>query len=96
MALDITKLTLGEVAKIEELSGMSVAAIGDEERPKGRALAAMYFIAKRRDGDPKFTWNQAQEVPFDEAMAYLGFTEEEAADPLDSSPASTKKQTAKK
>lgn len=99
MALDITKLTLGEVAKIEELSDMPISALGDEDRPKGKALAALFFVAKRRE-DPKFTWNQALDVPSDEATAFLGLgDEEEAPDPLASSDAPaprTKKQTAKK
>lgn len=84
--IDINRLTLGEVAKIEELSGQPISAIGDEDKPKGLALAALAFVAKRRE-DPKFTWNAAQELTFDEANKILGFgqdDEEEAADaPLD-------------
>lgn len=69
--LDINRLTLGEVAKVEELSGMPISAIGDDERPKGNALAALAFVAKRRE-DPKFTWNQAQGLTLDEAQDILG------------------------
>lgn len=81
---DFDALTLGEVSTIEELSGLSISAIADEEAPKGKALAAMAMIAKRRSGDPKFTWNQAQALTIQEANELLGFgveeTEEEGKD----------------
>lgn len=91
MALNVERLTLGEVAKIEELSGQPISAIGEDDKPKGLALAAMAFVAKRRE-DPKFTWNAAQNLTFDEANEILGLTEGEdeqesevvAAGPLDS------------
>jgi hypothetical protein len=61
MALNINTLTLGEVAKVEELSGLSFSAIADDQKPKGLALAALAFVAKRRS-EPKFTWNEAQQL----------------------------------
>lgn len=95
--IDINKLTLGEVAKIEELSGMPISAIGDEDRPKGLAMAALAFIAKRRE-DPSFSWNAAQNLGLEEANAILGIGtpagDEEEADqgPLDEeAPAPSKK-----
>ena len=36
---DLETLTLGEVARVEEISRMSIGSIADEEKPKGRALA---------------------------------------------------------
>lgn len=95
--LDISKLTLGEVAKIEELSGQSIAAIGEENSPKGKTLAAMAFVAKRREqlaaGETAtFTWNEALGLTFEEANALIGINaddedqddvEEGSADPLD-------------
>lgn len=85
--LDVNKLTLGEVAKVEELSGHPISAIGDEDKPKGLALAALAFVAKRRQ-DPKFSWNDAQGLTFDEANEILGFgqddQEDQDAGPLDS------------
>lgn len=66
-------LTLGEIAFIEDLSGMSISAIADEERPKGKALAAMVTVAKRRNGEPDFIFNDALLVPMSEASALLGF-----------------------
>lgn len=95
MTIDINRLTLGEVAKIEELSGQPITAIGDDERPKGLALAALAFVAKRRE-DPKFSWNAAQELTFDEANTILGLggDEEEAdAAPLDEPAPAPSKRT---
>ncbi|MGC5584153.1 hypothetical protein [Ornithinimicrobium sp. W1665] len=84
--IDVNKLTLGEVAKIEELSGQPITSFGDDDRPKGLALAAFAFIAKRRE-DPTFTWNKAQELTFEEANTILQPTpaaeDEEGSDPLD-------------
>ena len=85
---DINRLTLGEVAKIEELSGMPISEIGNDDKPKGLALAALAFVAKRRQ-DPKFSWNDAQGLTFDEANDILGLRsaddqEEDADGPLDS------------
>lgn len=78
------RLTLGEIAKIEELSGASIAAIGDEETPKGKALAAVAFVVKRRT-NPTFTWNEAMGLTLAEAFGVLGIEEdpEEAADPTE-------------
>lgn len=88
MALDINRLTLGEVAKIEELSGQSISAIGDEDAPKGKALAAMAFVAKRRE-NPKFSWNEATALTFDEANELIGLStddEDETEDEPEAEP----------
>jgi hypothetical protein len=75
--IDIDSLTLGEVAKVESLSGLSISQIAEDEKPKGLALAALVFVFKRRE-DPEFTWNKAQDVTVTEAQEYL---EGAAADP---------------
>lgn len=76
MAFDIEKLTLGEVAKVEELSGQSITAIAEDDSPKGNALAALAWVAKHRE-DPKFTWNQARGLTFAEANEILGMGDDE-------------------
>lgn len=90
--LDITRLTLGEVATIEELSGQSISAIGEENSPKGKTLAAMAFVAKRREElaagvTPTFKWNDALGLTFEEANALIGLSDDEdeeaAADPTE-------------
>lgn len=78
--IDLSSLTLGEVAKIEELAGMSIAAISDDDKPKGNALAAIAMVVKRRSGEPAFTWNQAQALTFDEVSELLGMNDDEADD----------------
>lgn len=97
--MDITQLKLGEVAKIEELSGLPISAFGDDDKPKGLALAALAFVFKRRE-DPKFSWNAAQDLTFDEANAILGLDDaedQEATDaPLDQAPETPSKKTPRK
>lgn len=79
--IDLSNLTLGEVATIEDLAGRSITEIGDGSKPMGRALAAIAMILKRRTGEPTFSWNQAQALTIPEANALLGVdtddTEEE-------------------
>lgn len=77
---DFESLTLGEVALIEDLSGLSIGAIADEGEPKGKAMAAIVMVIKRRSGDPTFSFNQALAVPLSEANELLA-TEDEDEDP---------------
>ncbi|NQW90282.1 hypothetical protein HQQ88_08240 [Curtobacterium sp. VKM Ac-2861] len=88
---DLETLTLGEVAKVEEISRMSIGSIADEEKPKGRALAALAYVIKRREV-PAYSFDQALNLPLGEAEALLGVSddEEHAEDPTapESSPAS--------
>lgn len=77
MAIQIDKLTLGEVDKIETLAGVSISQLGDDETPKGKMLAALAFIAKRREElaagtPPKFSWNDALGLTFEEANGLIG------------------------
>lgn len=73
---DVSKLTLGEIAKFEDLSNMSINMLEKDEAPKGRALAALAFVVKRRTGDPKFTWAEAQDLTIDQANKIIGFTDD--------------------
>lgn len=68
---DFNKLTLGEVAAIEDLGGQSIAMIAEDDTPVGKPLAAIAMVIKRRTGDPTFTFNQALAMPMDEATALL-------------------------
>lgn len=70
--LDFNKLTLGEVAMIEDLARQSISEIGDETTPKGRALSALAMVAKRRAGFPDFTFNAAQALTLEEANEIIG------------------------
>lgn len=74
--MDISKLTLGEVAKVEELSGQSLRGMGDEAQPMGKMLAALAFVFTRRT-NPKYTWNDALGLTIDEANAAVGITDDD-------------------
>ncbi|MGG7466045.1 hypothetical protein [Plantibacter sp. YIM 135347] len=76
MAINIKKLTLGEMAKVEELSGLSIDSISDSASPKGLLLAALAFVAKKRT-NPEYTWNEAQALTAED-VAELGLTGDDA------------------
>ena len=78
--IDVNSLVLGEVAKVEELSGLSIGRLGEDEAPKGLMMAALAFVWKRRS-EPAFTWNQALALTLDEANAILGIEDDEDAAP---------------
>lgn len=80
--LDFDTLTLGEISVIEDLSGYGIGAL-DEEKPQGKFLAALVMIAKRRDGQPTYTFNAAMNVSFTEAQEYLGLDTGDDADEAD-------------
>lgn len=69
--LDLTRLTLGEVAKLEDLSGLSLDRIGDTDAPKGKLLAAMVFVSERRKGHA-ISWPECLNLETPDAMAMLG------------------------
>lgn len=54
-------LTIGEVAKVEELSGLSAAQFEDNDKPRALLAAAMAYIIRRRD-DPKVKFSDLLEM----------------------------------
>lgn len=76
-SFDFDSLTLGEVATIEDLSGQSISSIADEGSPKGKALAAIVMVVKRRSGEPDFTFNKALALPLSEANSFIGGSDDE-------------------
>ena len=72
--MDIKTLTMGEIAKIEDLSGLPIAALGEEDKPKGKLMAALALVIKRRT-DPKFTLEMANNMTMDEITALIGVDE---------------------
>lgn len=83
MTFDIEALTLGEIAKIEDLSGLSIQSIADEDQPKGKSIAALVFVASRRAGDP-LKWDQCLGLTMDQANQLLGWSTTPEDSPLDS------------
>lgn len=71
IASKIQSLTLGEVAKVEALSGQSVRQFQSDQAPMGKSLAALAFVFRRRE-QPDFTFDQALELTLDQAMQALG------------------------
>lgn len=76
--IDVNSLTLGEVAKVEDLSGQPIAAFADEDKPKGLALAALAFVWRKRS-DPTFKWNDALGLTLVEANEILGIGDSDTA-----------------
>lgn len=77
---DFTTLTVREASLIEDLSGLSIDAVGADGAPKAKLLAAITMIVKRRQGEKKFTFNQALDMTITEMMEFLGFEEEEPSE----------------
>lgn len=73
--MDIKNLTMGEVAKIEELSGLPLASLSDDDKPKGKLMAALGFVIKRRE-DPKFTLEMANNLTMAEITSLIGGDDE--------------------
>lgn len=69
--MDIKSLTLGEVAKAEELAGAPLGWLGDDNKPQGKLMAAVAFVIKRRE-DNKFTFAQALDMTFDDLDSIIG------------------------
>jgi len=70
-AFDIEQLTLGEIAQLEELSGMSLSEFSDDSAPKAKFLTALAYLAQKRQ-DPKFTFSQAEAMKLSDLHAVLG------------------------
>ena len=68
--MDIKNLTMGEISKVEELSGLPLAALAEDDKPKGKLMAALALVIKRRE-DPKFTLEMANQMTMAEITALL-------------------------
>lgn len=64
------RLTIGEVAKVEEIAGMGLASFEDEDAPKGKLLAGLVFVFKKRE-NPDYTIGDAYAMEINEANDYL-------------------------
>lgn len=74
--MDINKLTIGEVAAIERLSGQPIDELFADGKPKALAMAAMVFITQKRT-NPELTWDQVLELDINELPALFGATEDD-------------------
>lgn len=104
MAFDMARLTMGEIALIEDLSGERYVTMLEGGFPSGKGLAAIAMVAKRREQlangqAPNFSWNQAQDLEFPEAMKLINPETEEVDEgpkELPSKPSKTSKASVKK
>lgn len=78
--MDIKSLTIGELAKVEELAGQPFGHFGNEDKPQFKLTAALVYVLKKRE-DAKFTWQNALDMNTDELSAFLGTDEEDDEDP---------------
>jgi hypothetical protein len=67
----IEKLTLGELATVEELGKGPISDLANDEKPKMRMLIALAFVVKKRE-DPSFTINRAEALTMPELQALTG------------------------
>lgn len=75
--MDIQSLTLGELAKVEELAAAPISWFGNDDKPQGKLLAALAFVIKRRE-DLNFTFKDAMDLRTDEIQNILGLEEDES------------------
>lgn len=67
----LQKMTLGEVATVEKLSGLSIVDVGEPGTPLGKFMAAIAYVWRKRT-DPGFTFEDALNLPMDELNGLLG------------------------
>lgn len=73
---DFTTLTGKEVALIEELSGLPLDSLGNENAPKAKLLGSIILVAKRREGEKAITFNKVMDMTITEMTEYLGLNDE--------------------
>lgn len=63
--MSIDKLTLAEVAEVEDLAGQPFQAVTEPTAMKGRLMQAIVYILKRQD-NPDFTFADAGQMTMGE------------------------------
>lgn len=74
--MNVEQLTIGEIAKVEELSGQSINALGDPSTPQGKVMAALVYVFKRRN-DQSFKFEDAMNMQLSEIQEVLGLEDED-------------------
>jgi hypothetical protein len=88
MAIDFDSFTLGEIVELEDLSGVPVSQFADETRPRGRMMAALAYIIRKRE-DSTFTFTDALNLKANELAEFNG---EDDESPKEETNASAKKR----
>ena len=68
--MSMTKLTVGDIAEIEQISDLPFSALGDANTPKGKLMQAVAYVLKRKD-NPAFTFEDAGQLSMDEINTLL-------------------------
>lgn len=68
--MSMTKLTVGDIAEIEELSNLPFSALGDASVPKGKLMQAVAYVLKRKT-NAAFTMEDAAALSMDEINTLL-------------------------
>jgi len=76
---DIDSLTLGEIAKVEDISKMSIKKFSDDDAYVGRMTAALAYVVKRRT-EPTYQFDQALNLTQHEVNELLGIDTDDEDD----------------
>jgi hypothetical protein len=81
--LDFDKMTIGELAKVEDLTGLSIGALMRPDAPQAKKIAAIAVIVRKRRGEP-LSWADALELTMTDIQAiFAGEPDVESADDPD-------------
>ncbi|MCU1530123.1 MAG: hypothetical protein JWP75_3886 [Frondihabitans sp.] len=75
--LDFNTLTLGEAAFVETYGGVPVAKLEDEDTPTMKATIALVTIVKRRNGFPRYSTVEAEQLALSDLEDILGDDEDD-------------------
>ena len=70
MSFTLEDLTLGDVEEVEKYAGQPLASLADTTANKGRLMTALACVIKRKE-DPKFSMEQAKQLPMSEITELL-------------------------
>ena len=77
LSLDFDSLTLDEIELLEDISGISIDAIGKrlggDDQPKAKVMKALAFVASRRE-NPDVTIEEIGQIKLTDLVAGLEVT----------------------
>ncbi len=68
--MNIKNLTIGEIATVEKLSGISLTQIKDKTAPKARLMIAIAYVMEKRT-NPKVKVSDIEDLGMDAVMAIV-------------------------
>jgi hypothetical protein len=73
----MSDLTLGELAKIEELGGKNISALEDSENPQIKMIMALMYVVEKRE-NPAITFMQIENKTLEDLKKFFTeFTQED-------------------